>query len=178
MSSSAFFIEAAANTVRLLSCASAGERADPHRMARLRKSPARRCIMALHRCLRRVARANQASVEVVCDRRKRRSGNPADLRSVRTSQRKGYLIVEARKRLCAVSQAREMPAHSEAGTIATLIESASTPEIWMVKGFGGISNFTLFRIPSQPLTPLDVTNRRNCPSCTTSIQPAAERLTV
>jgi hypothetical protein len=71
-----------------------------------------------------------------------------------------------------------MPAHSEAGTIATLIESASTPEIWMVKGFGGISNFTLFRIPSQPLTPLDVTDRRNCPSCTTSIQPAAERLMV
>jgi hypothetical protein len=26
-----------------------------------------------------------------------------------------------------------MPAHSEAGTIATLIESISTPEIWMVK---------------------------------------------
>src|SRR5882762_4827198 len=47
MSSSAFFIEAAANTVRLLSCASAGERADPHRIARLNKSPARRCIMAL-----------------------------------------------------------------------------------------------------------------------------------
>src|ERR1700738_4590337 len=48
----------------------------------------------------------------------------------------------------------------------------------MVKGFGGISNFTLFRIPSQPLTPLDVADRRNCPSCTTSIQPAADRLMV
>ena len=62
--------------------------------------------------------------------------------------------------------------------MATLIELASTPEIWMVKGFGGISNFTLFRMPSQPLTPLEVTDRRNCPSCTTSIQPAADRLMV
>ena len=87
---------------------------------------------------------------MVSDRRKRRSGNPADLRSARTSQRKAYLIAEARKRLCAVSQAREMPAHSEAGTIATLIESASMPEIWMVKGFGGISNFTLFRMLRSP----------------------------
>ena len=69
-------------------------------------------------------------------------------------------------------QRREPPVHSEAGTIATLIELASTPEIWMVKGFGGISNSTLFRIPSQPLTPLDVADRRNSPSCTTSIQPA------
>src|SRR6266404_5310357 len=51
MSSSAFFIEAAANTVRLLSCARAGEKADPHRMARLKKSPARRCIVA-RRCPR------------------------------------------------------------------------------------------------------------------------------
>src|ERR1700730_2884701 len=67
-------------------------------------------------------------------------------------------------------------AYSEAGTIAMLIESASTPEIWMTKGFGGISNFTLLRIPSQPLTPLEVTDRRNCPSSTTSIQPAADRL--
>jgi hypothetical protein len=91
------------------------------------------------------------------DRRKRRSGNPEDLRSVRTSQREVYSIVALSKRLCT---------------------SSKVPEIWMVKGFGGISNFTLFRIPSQPLTPLDVTDRRNCPSCTTSIQPAAERLMV
>jgi hypothetical protein len=58
------------------------------------------------------------------------------------------------------------------------MESASTPEIWMTKGFAGISNFTLFRIPSQSWTPLEVTERRNCPSCTTSIQPPADRLMV
>src|SRR6202163_4641752 len=43
-SSSAFFIEAAANTVRLLSCAVAGEAADPNRTVKHRKIPARRCI--------------------------------------------------------------------------------------------------------------------------------------
>src|SRR6267154_5138620 len=87
MSSSAFFIEAAANTVRLLSCASAGEVADPARIAKAAKSPARRCIVALHACSQALsARANQALVMVECDRRKRRSVNPADLRSVQTSQ--------------------------------------------------------------------------------------------
>jgi hypothetical protein len=50
MSSSAFFIEAAANTVRLLSWASAGEKADPHRTAKAVKNPARRCMVALHAC--------------------------------------------------------------------------------------------------------------------------------
>src|SRR6202035_3067548 len=48
MSSSAFFIEAAANTVRLLSWAKAGDRADPHRITRAAKRMARRCIVALH----------------------------------------------------------------------------------------------------------------------------------
>src|SRR5712671_7099024 len=87
MSSSAFFIEAAANTVRLLSCASAGEVADPARIAKAAKSPARRCTVALRACSHALsARANQALVMVECDRRKRRSVNPADLRSVRTSQ--------------------------------------------------------------------------------------------
>jgi len=63
----------------------------------------------MHVCAPLSARANQASVEVVCDRRKRRSGNPADLRSVRTSQHKAYLIVEPRKRLRAVTLALEIP---------------------------------------------------------------------
>src|ERR1700730_10624471 len=103
MSSSAFFIDAAANTVKLLSWAVAGEETDPHRIAKAAKSPARRCIMALHTCLRRIARANQALVIVECDRRKRRSGNPGDLRSVRTSQREVYSIAAARKRLCAAA---------------------------------------------------------------------------
>src|SRR5260370_18443310 len=64
MSSSAFFIEAAANTVRLLSWARAGEWTVPHRMTKAAKSPARRCMAALHTCLRRMTRANQALVKV------------------------------------------------------------------------------------------------------------------
>ena len=36
---------------------------------------------------------------VECDRRKRRSVNPADLRSVQTSQLRAYSIVEAEQRL-------------------------------------------------------------------------------
>src|SRR3981081_3630052 len=44
MSSSAFFIEAAANTVRLLSCASASEWGAPNRIVRATRIPARRCI--------------------------------------------------------------------------------------------------------------------------------------
>src|SRR4051794_4151357 len=48
MSSSAFFIEAAANTVRFLSCASAGEWIDPNRAVKAKvetaKNGARRCI--------------------------------------------------------------------------------------------------------------------------------------
>src|SRR5881394_3929909 len=62
MSSSAFFIEAAANMVRLLSCARAGEKADPHRMPRLKKSPARRRIVALRACLRAAVRARKSGV--------------------------------------------------------------------------------------------------------------------
>src|ERR1700687_1655238 len=116
MSSSAFFIEAAANTVRLLSWASAGDQADPHRIVKAAKSPARRCIMALHTCLRRIARANQALVIVECDRRKHRSGNPGDLRSVRTSQREVYSIVAARKRLCAASMVPETRAFHSFGS--------------------------------------------------------------
>src|SRR6266704_5283879 len=99
MSSSAFFIEAAANTVRFLSCASAGEVADPVRIVKAAKTPARRCIVALHACSRRDPRANQALVMVECDRRKRRSVNPADLRSVQTSQLRAYSIVKAWQRL-------------------------------------------------------------------------------
>src|SRR5258708_3466778 len=137
--------------------------------------------MALHTCLRRIARANQALVKSGIRqaeapfRQSERIYDPSGHRTIKpiASLRRGKgsaLPLWFRK--------RELPAHSEAGTMATLIELASTPEIWRVKGFGGISNFTLFRMPSQPLTPLDVTERRNCPSCTTSIQPAADRLMV
>src|SRR4030088_3372551 len=100
MSSSAFFIEAAANTVRLLSCAMAGESIDPIRIVKATRNPARRCIVALHACLRALsARANQALVEYECDRRKRRSAGPEDLRSVRTSQPPAYSIAKRRQSL-------------------------------------------------------------------------------
>src|ERR1700704_2136030 len=64
--------------------------------------------MALHTCLRRIARANQALVMAECDRRKRRSGNPGDLRSVRTSRRQAYSIVELRQSLRAPSMVPEI----------------------------------------------------------------------
>src|SRR6478752_8574134 len=62
MSSSAFFIEAAANTVRLLSCAKTGEKAAADRTARLKKSPARRCIAALRAWLRAAVRARKSGL--------------------------------------------------------------------------------------------------------------------
>src|ERR1700754_1101330 len=55
MSSSAFFIDAAANTVRVLSCASADEWADPNRTVRATKNPAKRCMMALRACSRAIS---------------------------------------------------------------------------------------------------------------------------
>jgi len=45
--------------------------------------------------------------------------------------------------------------HSVAGTIARLIELSATPEVGSTKGFAGISNFKLLRIPSQSRTPLE-----------------------
>src|SRR5215472_12755629 len=54
ISSSAFFIEAAANTVRVLSSAVAGEEAAPHSRTKAANNPAKRCIRALHVNLRRV----------------------------------------------------------------------------------------------------------------------------
>src|SRR6202521_189647 len=157
MSSSAFFIEAAANTVRLLSCASAGDEAAAHRMAKLKKSPARRCIVALHACLRAAVRARKSGFGRGAMRQAeapfRQSGGFAIRPDIAISSLQHRQRQEkALRRPSGVAN----PAHSEAGTIARLMESASTPEIWMVKGFGGISNFTLFRIPSHPLPPLDV----------------------
>src|SRR5215472_3598596 len=52
ISSSAFFIEAAAKTVRVLSAALAGEKAAPHRIEKAAKIPAIRYIGALHTCSR------------------------------------------------------------------------------------------------------------------------------
>src|ERR1700709_279582 len=62
MSSSAFFMEAAANTVRLLSCACTGEKADPNRMVKPRTIPARRCIGALRAWSRHAFRARKSGV--------------------------------------------------------------------------------------------------------------------
>src|SRR3954447_2991433 len=77
MSSSAFFIDAAANTVRVLSCASADEWTDADRIVRATKNPAKRRIMPLRAWSRaRSAHATQALVVDESDRRKRRSGCP------------------------------------------------------------------------------------------------------
>src|SRR6266566_1538886 len=105
MSSSAFFIEAAANTVRLLSCARAGGKGDPHRMPRLKKSPARRRIVALRACLRAAVRARKSGVGRGGMRQAeapfRQSGG-FTIRPDIASQ--AYNIIGVRKRLCAVSR--------------------------------------------------------------------------
>src|SRR3954469_8181478 len=63
MSSRAFFIEAAANTVSVLSSAAAAEKAAPDRMRKAIEIPARRTMMALRAGLRGAfARANRALV--------------------------------------------------------------------------------------------------------------------
>src|SRR5438067_2209375 len=101
MSSSAFFIEAAANTVMALSCAATGEGAAPNRMMKAANIPARRCMVALRAGLRRALRAQiRHWLGQECDRRKRRSGNPDGLRPIWTSRRQAYSIVGAAQRLC------------------------------------------------------------------------------
>src|SRR6476469_8469913 len=86
MSSSAFFIEAAANTVMVLSCAAAGEQAAPSRMTNAVKIPARRYMVALRARLQRALRAQiRLWLNRGCDRRKRRSGDPDGLRPAGTS---------------------------------------------------------------------------------------------
>src|SRR6266404_4499713 len=105
MSSSAFFIEAAANTVRLLSCARADEKADPHRIMKAAKSPARRCIVALHARLRGAVRARKSGLARGGMRQAeapfRQSGG-FTIRPDIASQ--AYNIIGVRKRLCAVSR--------------------------------------------------------------------------
>src|SRR5579863_3751014 len=72
MSSMAFFIEAAAKTVRLFPCADAGEGADPQRIARATKAPANRYMGALRAKARRAfARGVRQWSNTGCDRRKR-----------------------------------------------------------------------------------------------------------
>src|SRR6266542_1414696 len=83
MSSSAFFIEAAANTVRVLSCAAAGEGAAPSRRMKAAKTAARRYMAALRASQQRASRAQIGHwLGQGCGRRKRHSGNPDDLWSV------------------------------------------------------------------------------------------------
>src|SRR5258708_36561124 len=83
MSSSAFFIEAAAKTVRVVGWAKAGEKADPLRRTKAAKRPARRCMMTLRACSRRAICARKSGVgRHGRERRKRRSADPGDLRSI------------------------------------------------------------------------------------------------
>src|ERR1700756_3584111 len=86
MSSSAFFIDAAANTVSVLSSALAGEWTAPHRIKRLKQIRIKRCIRALHAALRAGAgsRARLASDEFGLRLlRKRRSAYSLSLRPKR-----------------------------------------------------------------------------------------------
>jgi hypothetical protein len=45
-----------------------------------------------------------------------------------------------------------------------------------MKGAGASSNLTLLRTPSQPLTPVEVSDCTRRPSCTTSIQPSDDKV--
>src|SRR5229473_2838265 len=169
MSSSAFFIEAAANTVRLLSCATAGEAADPNRRVKHKKIPARRCIGSAPGVFTALcARANQALVGSGCDRRKRRSGNPFGLTVHRDIARqnnnrmrglvKGSSALfgrQDRNRHRILLGSADLQ-HERAGADLVLHGLADAIAI------GGAAAFGL----------------RKCPSCTTSTQPPADRLMV
>src|SRR4051794_21028161 len=68
MSLSAFFIEAAANTVRVLSCAAASEWTDPDRIVTATKNPAKRRIMPLRawsRARQRTQRRHWLSMKAI-----------------------------------------------------------------------------------------------------------------
>src|ERR1700722_3561755 len=60
--------------------------------------------------------------------------------------------------------------------IASLIESALTPESSTVNGAAARSNFTLLRTLSQPSAPLNAVDFTVLPDCATSIQPSADRV--
>src|SRR5437879_436194 len=62
MSSSAFFIEAAANTVTVFSSATARDHVDASRTVKVRKIPARRGMMALRACSRARIRARKPAL--------------------------------------------------------------------------------------------------------------------
>src|SRR5437763_13767235 len=87
-------MEAAANTVRRLLSARAGDRSKPHNAVKTAKTPAIRYMVGLHECSASVLRAQFG--RWLCwdrDRRKGRSVDPKDLRSLRTSHRQAYSIV-------------------------------------------------------------------------------------
>src|SRR5436305_11163104 len=107
MSSSAFFIDAAANTVRVLSCAAAGEWTDPDRTVRATKNPAKRRIMPLRAWSRaRSAHATQALVVDESDRRKPFRVSQARLRRTRISPWPAYSIARLGQRLQSVGWAK------------------------------------------------------------------------
>jgi len=99
MSSSAFFIEAAANTVRLLSAQAQARWPIAVRIVKAAKVRQGDASWRSMHVRGRYPRANQAVVMVECDRRKRRSVNPADLRSSRHRSLQAYSIVKAWQRL-------------------------------------------------------------------------------
>jgi len=64
------------------------------------------------------------------------------------------------------------------GRIATDTASSLVPLTCSTNGLAEISYFMVLRMPSQSVAPLKAFGLRKCPSCTTSIQPPAERLIV
>src|SRR6185369_14227341 len=149
MSSSAFFIEAAAKTVTALSCAAAGEWAAPNRMTKAEKIPAKRYMSALRACLQRGFHAQiRRWLGQECDRRKRCSAIPIGLRPVGISHRKhNRLAGRVKVTVC-------LPEAYSAGRIAIEIESSLVPLTCTKNGAAESSNLTVLRMPSQSVAPL------------------------
>src|SRR5881397_3280379 len=102
-------MEAAANTVRRLSSASAGGTIKPHSTSKAAKTPAMRYRVALHACSRGVLRARYG--RWLCwdrNRRKRRSVDPKDLRSLRSCKGELTALLRGGKGLPRSAQAARM----------------------------------------------------------------------
>src|SRR5215470_10665683 len=168
MSSSAFFIEAAAKTVSVLSSALAGEKADPHRIRKAEKTPARRYIRALHACSRTSGLPRTRKSGVGSNQEARRSGSavpsgPGSLRPPEGSRADNNRLAGGVKAVLCL-----LFAHSE-GRIAIEMELFFDPETCTTNGLAESSYFTVLRKPSQSVAPLKALGFRKWPSCTTSI---------
>src|SRR5579871_1296920 len=151
MSSSAFLIDAAAKTVRVLSSASAGDHVDPNRMTKATKIPERRCIEALHACSRG-ARHLRAQISVGSD-----LGATAEAPFRPSLKTYGHTGMSPAGPYQAGRTGKGGGSSNFAysdGKIAIEIDSSLAPEICSTKGVAPSSYFMVLRMPSQSVAPL------------------------